>query len=77
MNQSLHLTKDRFAWDHFELCNFKRVRRKQQILSATLGRCRLYRFLKNQNDVNVKSLGYISRLRNNSLHAIKMFYMYL
>ena len=25
-------------------------------------------------DVNVKSLGYISELRNNSLHAIKMYY---
>ena len=46
MNQSLHITKDRFApEDHFELCNFKRVGRKQQILSTTLGRHR-YRFLK-------------------------------
>ena len=27
-------------------------------------------------DVNVKSLGYISELRNNSLHAIKMYYSY-
>ena len=26
-------------------------------------------------DVNVKSLGYISELRNNSLHAIKMYYI--
>ena len=25
-------------------------------------------------DVNVKSLGYISELRNNSLHAFKMYY---
>ena len=25
-------------------------------------------------DVNVGSLGYISELRNNSLHAIKMYY---
>jgi hypothetical protein len=28
----------------------------------------------NHKDVNVKSLGYISGMRNNSLHAIKMFY---
>ena len=67
--------KGPFCLDHFELCNFKRVGRKQQILSTTLGRC-LYRFLKfvvltlsllNHKDVNVKSLGYVSGLRNNSL----------
>jgi hypothetical protein len=70
-----------FCSDHFELCNFKRVGRKQQILSTTLGRHR-YRFLKssvlalsleNQKDVNAMSLGYVSGLRNNYLHEIKMF----
>ena len=69
------LNKRPFCLDHFELCNFKPVGRKQQILSTTLGRCR-YRFLKfsvlalslyNHKDVNVKSLGYVSGLRNNSL----------
>ena len=29
--------KGPFCLDHFELCNFKRVGRKQQILSTTLG----------------------------------------
>ena len=71
--------KGPFCLDHFELCNFKRVGRKQQILS--LGRCR-YRFLKfsvlalslyNHKDVNVKSLGYVSGLRNNSLASSKCF----
>jgi hypothetical protein len=61
-----------------------RVGRKKHILSTTLGRYR-YGFVKssvlavslqNHKDVNVKSLGYISGMRNNSLHAIKMFYTF-
>ena len=71
-----------FCLDNFELCNFKQVEGKQQNLSTTLAWCR-YRVikssvlalsLKNYMDVNVKSLGFISELRNNSLHAIKMYY---
>ena len=63
------LNKGPFCLDHFELCNFMRVGRKQQILSTILGRCR-YRFLKFSvlaEDINVKSLGYVSGLRNNYL----------
>jgi hypothetical protein len=30
--------KGPFCLDHFELCNFKRVGRKQQILSTTFGK---------------------------------------
>ena len=66
-----------FCLDNFELCNFKQAEGKQQNLSTTLARCR-YRFIKssvlalslyNYMDVNVKSLGYISELRNNSLRC--------
>jgi hypothetical protein len=47
MNQSLRRTKDRFCSNYFEVCNFKHVGRKQNILSTTLGRYR-YRFVKSQ-----------------------------
>jgi hypothetical protein len=76
------LNKRPFCLDHFELCNFKCIGLKKHILSTTLGRYR-YRFVKssvlalslsNHKDVNVKSLGYVSGMRNNFLHAIKMFY---
>ena len=33
VNQSPHLTKDRFCLNHFELCNLMRVERKQHILN--------------------------------------------
>ena len=37
VNQTPHLTKDRFAWIIL-ICNFKRVGRKQHILTTTLAK---------------------------------------
>ena len=72
-----------FCLSYFESCNFKRVKRKEHILTTILAKER-YRFPKssvlalymsiNHKDLNVKSLVYVSGLRNNCLHATKMYY---
>ena len=70
-----------FFSNHFELCNLMRVGRKQHILSTTLRRhkSRFLKFsflaisLQNQKDVNAKSFGYVTGLKNSSFNAIKVF----